>query len=293
VGGVPASENVAAAMYRQERDDRLYVERLFVLREEHHARTHLTSSETHARECISAMCGFESQLQRLAAEHSAEQAALQFRLEDSTHVARMRRQLKDGIERVEAERAAIAELQREIAGAERARREAVEAERAEWAEEKVTLLRRIDALAETVQRLRSTGTAPLDVWRTPSPEHSGTADAVVPTTYRAPEDPPKGRSSSVPSERRAEHEVVRETTPRGVQDRRFAGEISGASRPPVPRANLDTTDVDKSLSATSPPLKISHADGLMPAHTAMERTRMLLARVARVLHQEQESSLHN
>jgi hypothetical protein len=153
------TDSAAVAMYHQERDDRMFVERLFIQREEYHGRQQIMLSETHVLSQLMATHTVDAKIRELHSQHAREQEALQHRLEDMTHVSRLRRQLQLAQERVEAERDAVAQLQRELERRDTERRESIDNERAAWSEEKTVLLQRVDRLEAVIAELRTHGTA--------------------------------------------------------------------------------------------------------------------------------------
>jgi hypothetical protein len=315
-------------MYRQERDDRLYVERLFVIREEHHGRGHIHVAENNSRAAVAAMREFETRMLFIAEEHSTQQAALQARLEDSSHIARLRRQLRDGLERLEEERAAVVALQREVAVADDERKSAVDEEREAWASDKALLLQRIDALEATITKLRVSGAAPelsplpkAVVQPAHAPVHHGYADLrsrsaesarsgfdrmLAPTVYGDASAQPSeglgaarggGPRSDTTSQSRADERVRQEH--QSSRSQRSSSVASAEVPHSAPRAN---TKSHNTLTTEHPETRTEleqrgerseqqtmSAASLRPAHTAMERTRLLLARASSALNSSHPS----
>jgi hypothetical protein len=159
VDGAPVPDCAAVAMYRQERDDRMFVERLFIQREEYHSRQHVMLGEAHQLDSLRSLQGFEWKLVSLRAEHRFERDELRLRIEDSTNVGRLRKELAMAQQQVELERSALATLQRELELRDGDRRSLMHQERVAWEEEKVSLLGKLASLEAALHKLRTTGTA--------------------------------------------------------------------------------------------------------------------------------------
>jgi hypothetical protein len=146
VSSVDRREALAMRMYFQEREDRLYVERLFLLREEYHGRHHLVQSESSAFAFLTLQSSSETALRTAELQHAQKMEALSRTLEDAASVSSLRHQLHSAHEKVKVEREAVAVLQRDVSAQDRVRNDTVEAERERWAQEKLELLRRIHTL---------------------------------------------------------------------------------------------------------------------------------------------------
>lgn len=151
------SEVLAVRMYHQEKADRQYVERLFLVREEFHARQRLSLDEANGLSLIHAAQQHDQRLITLAAENVRELDAVQRRLEDQTNISRLRRDLTEATERVQGEREMINRLQNELRQRDAERRDALERDREAFEKEKLRLLRRLESLENTVAALSAGG----------------------------------------------------------------------------------------------------------------------------------------
>mgnify|MGYP001563309310 FL=1 len=142
------------ARLEQEHADRIYVERLVMMREEHHFRNRLALQERQVFETHLAVSSQQLYLMQLNREHTLSLDALQQRLEDSTHISRLRRELQDATRRVHEEREAVAQLQAELRERDHNRRALLDHDRDAWALERTQLHRRIAVLEAAVEALR-------------------------------------------------------------------------------------------------------------------------------------------
>lgn len=259
-------ESLALRMYRQEQSDRMYVERLFMLREEHHCRQQLLMEESHITARIAAAAGYEWRLILLRMQQDQELGAMRAQLEDETNVGALRRELHDAKERVEAERRAVADLRQQLERRDRDRRDALEQERGSWGDEKSSLLRRMDQLERQVATVRTGHRIPSH-----SPESSParygqnvtaatrhedptpvSADVIDPERARAFDERVRRRIEDDERERDRRHEALfKQPAPTPTSRPPLQTQPSPMSEPPAPPAGSPpAASPDSARSAT-------------------------------------------
>jgi len=139
---------------QRERSDRLYVERLFAVREEHHARSRLYQQEIHERELVATASTFAHTLRLEAERHRSEMDALRTTLEKKNGIGSLQRDVRFGLHALSAEQDALTQLAAAAEAHEGQMKSAMTSEKLAWEGEKTQLLRRIGDLELAIQASR-------------------------------------------------------------------------------------------------------------------------------------------
>lgn len=148
-----------AQLVLREKSDRLYVERLFALREEHHARSRLNQQEIHERELLSTAATFAYTLRLEADRHRSEMEALRTTLEKKNGIGSLQRDVRNGLYSLSAEQEALQQLATAAETHEGQMKHALSSEKIAFEGEKTQLLRRIGDLELAVQASRGENNA--------------------------------------------------------------------------------------------------------------------------------------
>ena len=148
-----------AQLVLREKSDRLYVERLFALREEHHARSRLNQQEIHERELLSTAATFAYTLRLEADRHRCEMEALRTTLEKKNGIGSLQRDVRHGLYSLSAEQEALQQLATAAETHEGQMKHALSSEKIAFEGEKTQLLRRIGDLELAVQASRGENNA--------------------------------------------------------------------------------------------------------------------------------------